>query len=142
MEHSTVVDIAASPQRVWQVLTDVERWPDWTRSVRWVRRLEEGPLRTGSRAKISQPRLPTVDWTVIDLEPEEGFTWVSTGPGSKATARHWIQPLPGGGSTVRLSVEQSGPLGVLVGRLYSGLTDRYLAMEAAGLKRQCEASVT
>jgi hypothetical protein len=140
MEQSIEVDIAATADRVWEVLSDVERWSEWTASVRWVRRLDEGPLRSGSQAKISQPRIPTVDWVVTDLEPGRGFTWVSTGPGVRTTARHAIQSLPGGGVRVRLAVEQSGVIGSLVGRLYAGLTDRYLAMEAAGLKARCEAT--
>jgi hypothetical protein len=140
MEQSISVDIAATPERVWEVLSDVEHWSDWTESVRWVRRLDEGPLRSGSQAKISQPKIPTVDWTVTDLDPAAGFSWVSTGIGATTTARHTLEPLPGGGTRVRLSVDQAGVIGSLVGRLYAGLTDRYLAMEAAGLKAACEAT--
>jgi hypothetical protein len=140
MEQSVTVDIAASPGRVWEVLSNVEHWSDWTASVRWVRRLDEGPLRAGSQAKISQPRIPTVDWTVTELQPGQGFTWVSGGAAARTTARHSIEPIDGGGARVRLSVEQAGPIGTLVGRLYAGLTERYLAMEAAGLKATCEGS--
>jgi hypothetical protein len=38
-------------------------------------------------------------------------------------------------------VEQGGLLGSLVGRVYRGLTERYLAMESAGLKAHCESKV-
>jgi hypothetical protein len=138
MEQSTTVDIAAPPERVWEVMVDVERWPDWTDTVTWVRRLDEGPLRPGSRAKINQPKLPETDYVVTELEPGRSFTWVATNPGVLTTARHGIEALPGGGTRVRLSVEQSGWLGRLAGRFYRGLTDRYLATEAAGLKARCE----
>lgn len=138
MERSITADVEAPPERVWAVLTDVEYWSEWTESVRWVRRLDEGPLRTGSSAKISQPRIPTSDYVVTELEPVDHFTWVNTGPGARTTARHSVEPLPGGGTRVRLSVQMEGWLGSLVGRFYGGLTDRYLAMEAAGLKRRCE----
>jgi hypothetical protein len=140
VEQVTTVDIAAPPELVWEVLSNVEHWSDWTESVRWVRRLEDGPLMTGSTAKISQPKVPTVDYVVTELEPGRSFTWVSGGRGALTTARHEVEPLPGGGSRVRLSVEQSGPLGSLVGRLYRGLTERYLAMESAGLKAHCEST--
>ena len=33
MEQRTSIDVAASPDRVWEVLVDVERWPEWTDSV-------------------------------------------------------------------------------------------------------------
>jgi uncharacterized protein YndB with AHSA1/START domain len=138
MEQSTSVDIAAPPERVWEVMVDVEYWPDWTDTVTWVRRLDEGPLRPGSRAKINQPKLPETEYVVTELEPGQSFTWVATAPGVLTTARHRIEPLAGGGSRVRLSVEQGGWLGSLMGRFYRGLTDRYLATEAAGLKAWCE----
>ena len=138
MELTASVDIAAPPERVWDVLTDVERWPEWTASMRWVRRLDEGPLRTGSVAKISQPRLPTVDWVVTELEPGEHFTWVTTGPGARTSAVHALEPLPGGGTQVRLGIEQTGWLGALFGRVTRGMTERYLGMERDGLKQRCE----
>ena len=52
MEQSITVDIAAPSERVWEVLSDVEYWSEWTSTVTSVHRLDEGPLRTGSRGKI------------------------------------------------------------------------------------------
>jgi hypothetical protein len=46
--------------------------------------------------------------------------------------------LQGGGSRVTLAVERGGWLGSVMGRFYRGLTARYLANEAAGLKARCE----
>lgn len=138
MEQHATVDIAAPPARVWEVMTDVERWPEWTASVRWARRLDEGPLRPGSSAKLSQPRIPTSDWVVTELEPGASFTWVMRGPAILTKARHVVEPLPGGGSRVTLSIEPHGWLGELFGRVYRATTDRYLAMEAAGLKTRSE----
>lgn len=138
MEQSITVDIVAGPARVWEVLTAVEGWPEWTSTVTSVRRPEEGPLRLGSRATISQPRIPETEYVVTELDPERSFTWVATGPGVVSTARHEVEPLPDGRTRVRLSVSQSGWLGTVMGRFYRGLTDRYLANEANGLKTRCE----
>ena len=138
MEQSTTVDIAAPPERVWEVLTDVESWSEWASTVTSVGRLDDGPLRLGSRAKIRQPRIPETEYVVTELEPGRSFTWVATGPGVLTTARHDVEALPGGGTRVRLSVTQSGWLGSSMGRFYRGLTDRYLANEANGLKARCE----
>ena len=138
MEQSTTVDIAAPPERVWEVLADVERWSEWTETVTWVRRLDDGPLRSGSRAKINQPKIPETEYVVTGIEPGQSFTWVATGPGVTTTARHTIEALPGGGTRVTLAVDQAGLLGSVMGRFYRGLTDRYLANEAEGLKAWCE----
>lgn len=42
MEFSKSVDISASPRRVWEVMADVERWAEWTDSVRSVKRVAQG----------------------------------------------------------------------------------------------------
>lgn len=133
-----MVEIAAPPERAWEVLADVERWSEWAETVTWVRRIDEGPLRTGSRAKISQPKIPVTEYVVTELEPGVSFTWVATGPGVTTTARHEVAAFPGGGSRVRLAVEQRGWLGSLMGRFYRDLTERYLGNEAAGLRARCE----
>jgi hypothetical protein len=138
MEQSVTVDIAAPPGRVWEVLSDVERWSGWTPTVTSVRLLDPGPLHVGTRATISQPRLPETEYVVTDLQPGRSFTWVATGPGVLTTARHDAEPLPDGGTRVRLSVSQSGWLGSTMGRFYRGMTNRYLANEADGLKARCE----
>jgi hypothetical protein len=54
------------------------------------------------------------------------------------TAHHECVPLPDGGTRVELTVVMSGAVGGLVGRLYRRLTERYLALEAAGLKARAE----
>lgn len=141
MEQSIVVDIEAPVERVWQVLTDIDRWSEWTDSVTSARRLDEGPLQPGSRAELAQPRVPKGFWTVTEVQPGRSFDWEQTGPGVRTTARHRLEPLPDGGTRVHLAVEQAGWLGNLVGRLYRRLTDRYLAMESAGLKARSESAV-
>ncbi len=49
--------------------------------------------------------------------PNRSFTWVATGLG---------------GTRVTLAMEQAGPVGVVMGRFYRRLTDRYLTAEAEG----------
>ncbi len=72
------------------------------------------------------------------LEPGRAFTWEQRQPGSKVSAHHECAPLPDGGTRVELRVSMGGVVGGVVGRLYGKLTDRYLAMEAAGLKSRAE----
>jgi hypothetical protein len=138
VEVRTSIDVAASPDQVWTVLVDVERWPDWTDSVSSVRPLDAGPVAVGSRVEISQPRIPPATYTVTALEPGRAFTWEQQQPGSRVSAHHECAPLPDGGTRVELIVVMSGIVGGVVGRLYRKLTERYLAMEAAGLKARAE----
>lgn len=138
MQQGVGIDVAAAPDRVWDVLVDVERWPEWTKSVSSVRLLDPGPLAVGSRVEVSQPRIPTGTYTVTELVPGSVFVWRQQQPGSTVSARHECTPLPDGGTRVELRVEMVGALGGVVGRLYRRLTERYLAMEAAGLKARAE----
>ena len=57
-DFSISVQIDASPEHVWAVMSDVERWHEWTPTITSVRRTNAGPFRIGARARIHQPRLP------------------------------------------------------------------------------------
>ena len=130
--------IAAPASTVWEVYSDVEQWPEWTDSVTSVELLDPGPLRVGSRARIRQPRLPVAEWTVTEIDEGRSFTWVARGPGVRSTGTHVVEP-HGDGARGTAILVQAGLLGPLVGFLTRGLTKRYLAMEAAGLKARAEA---
>jgi uncharacterized protein YndB with AHSA1/START domain len=131
MQHEVTTTIAAPADRVWAILSDVERWPSWTASVTSVEL--DGPLAAGAKAKIRQPKLPVTTWTVTEVVPGRSFTWEAKAPGSHATGWHEVTPTGDGGCEVRLAIEQAGPLGSLVGLLYRGLTKRYVQMESDGL---------
>jgi uncharacterized membrane protein len=138
MTYATSMDIEATAETVWSVLTDVERWPAWTASVTRVQRLDHGPFGSGSRARVKQPKLPTTVWTVTDVEPARSFTWTTRAGGVTSIGVHQIIPGPGRTVTVHLSVRQIGLLAPVVGLFAAGLTRRYIQIEAEGLKRYCE----
>jgi hypothetical protein len=135
---SISVDIGAPPARVWAVMKDVERWPEWTATVTSIRKLDPGPLAVGTRAAIRQPRLPPARWQVIAVEEGRGFTWVTRSPGVVITAKHAVEPMPSG-SRATLSLEFGGLFGAVVAWLTAGVNRRYLGIESAGLKRRSEA---
>jgi uncharacterized membrane protein len=138
MTHFNVaVEIEAPPDRVWAVMIDVERWPEWTPTVTSIQRLDSGPFAVGSRVMIRQPKLPPATWRLVELDAGRNFTWIAASPGVRVTARHGVEPA-GRLSRVTLSIQFSGPLGALVAWMTSGLNDRYLALEAAGLKARSE----
>ena len=131
------VDIQASPDHVWEIMRDMPRWSEWTASITSVRPIGAGPLAEGSRVHIRQPGLPAANWRITGWQEGRGFQSVSTAPGLRVTAEHWIEATENG-SHVALSVQYSGLFGPLVARLTRGLNERYIAMEADGLKRRCE----
>ena len=137
MDFKVTVDVAAPPPAVWGVIRDVERWHEWTPSITSIERLDTGPLRVGSRARVRQPKLPKNDFTVTRLEEDRGFDWQTASPGLSGSGHHWIEPVAGG-SRVTLGVSFRGFLAPIVRLFYGRLTQRYIEMEAAGLKRRVE----
>jgi nucleoside-diphosphate-sugar epimerase len=133
----TTVNISVPPRRVWAVMCDVEKWHSWTASIRKIRLLDPGPLGKGKRAIISQPKLLPARWRVTAYEEGRSFTWVSNGPGVQSTAEHVIES-NGEGSRVTLSVQYSGILAGFLHMLARRITEKYVTLEAAGLKRECE----
>ena len=136
-DFSISVDIKATPPRVWEVMSDGARWHEWTPSVTSVQ-IFDLPLRVGSRARILQPALPPANFKVTALEPGKSFTWGTGFPGLVYVyAHHSVDPGPlGARATLRLRF--AGLLGGVMGKHYTELNNRYLAMEAAGLKRFSE----
>jgi hypothetical protein len=70
------IEIEASPEVVWRVFSQVERWPVWTPSVRRVTPLDRPDLAVGCRYEILQPRFPRLVWTVTELDVNRHvFPW-------------------------------------------------------------------
>ncbi|MFG2086722.1 MULTISPECIES: SRPBCC family protein [unclassified Spirillospora] len=137
MHFETAVDIDATPETVWSLLKDVERWPGMTASIDRVELLDE-PLTLSGRARVHQPRLPAAIWTVTGFEENKTFTWESRSPGVTTVAAHEIVPQPDGTVTVRLTLDQKGPLAPVFSLLTGRLVRRYVTMEADGLKAKAE----
>lgn len=138
MKTQTSIEIAAAASTVWRTWVDVERWPEWTASVTRMTMLDARPLRVGSRVRVEQPKLPTVVWRVDVLEPDRSFVWSSHSAGVTTVASHEIVPTADERLTAVLTLDQTGVLAPLVGLLFRSLTNRYLDLEATGLKSRCE----
>jgi uncharacterized membrane protein len=135
----TSVDVAAPAERVWAVLADVERAPEWTASMSDVKLLGDGPLAVGSRVRIKQPRLPPVVWEVTNLDAGQSFSWRATGPGFATIGEHRVTAEGPGRATATLGIRRTGPLAAVADRVFGRVDRRYVPIEAAGLKRRSEA---
>ena len=138
MQTHSSVEIAAPASLVWDVFSDVERWPDWTASVTRLVALDGPGLAVGKRFEIKQPRMPKLVWEVTEVHPGAGWTWAQRSPGGSTVARHEVVAQAGGHTLVRQQLDQRGAVGALVGRLMHGMTKRYLELEAQGLKARSE----
>ena len=123
---------------VWEVFSDVERWPEWTASVTALVALDGPELLVGRRFEIKQPRMPKLVWEVTELSPGTSWTWVQRSPGGMTVARHDVVALSDARTRVCQRLEQRGPVGTAVGLMMRSMTKRYLDLEAAGLKARSE----
>jgi uncharacterized membrane protein len=138
MHAEDSIEITAPAETVWRIYSDVERWPEWTASMDETTFVRGRALEDGAAVRIKQPRLPRVTWQVTELTPGRSWVWESRSPGARTMARHVVVPLDQGTTRVEQSIDQTGPLGGLIGRLLAGTTHRYLRMEAEGLKTAAE----
>jgi uncharacterized membrane protein len=141
MKLSHSIDIHAPPDTVWAIWSDIERWSEWTASITKIEKLAPSPLAVGLRARVQQPKLPTAIWRVTALEENRSFTWVSTSPGAHVIGIHTIEPIANG-SRATMTLNFAGPIALLFGWLSRSLTQRYLQLEANGLKARSEQIAT
>ncbi|WP_329395457.1 SRPBCC family protein [Streptomyces melanogenes] len=62
IRYRTATVIHAPLRTLWNLQTDVERWPSWQAPVTSAKRLDAGPLRSGSRFRWTTP-VPATDTT-------------------------------------------------------------------------------
>ncbi len=139
MHYERSIDIAAPPDAVWRVLADVERWPEWTRSTRSLK-LENGDrLNAASRATIDLAGAPPSRWVATAFDDGRSFVWENRQPGIRNVAGHHVDA-SGAGTRVRLTIDISGPLALLLRPWLAYVTRRNVGWEIEGLKRYCEGS--
>jgi carbon monoxide dehydrogenase subunit G len=133
------IDIDAHQQRVWDVLSDLEAWPQRIETVDAVELLTPPPVATGTRVRLKQPKLGEGTWKVTVWDAPSYFEFRQQSSGVTSLAGHRVEALEEGRSRLTLTVEIRGPL-VIVARFFEGLTKRYMATEAEGLKRAAESA--
>jgi len=139
MELSTSVEAAADLASTWAAIRDVESWPRWTGSMTSVERLDDGPLRLGSRARVRQPGMRALVWEVTAFAEQAEFSWTNRSPGIHTVGRHLVHQRGDGATRITLELHQTGPLAGLLNLFIGRRNRRYLELEADGLKRASEA---
>jgi uncharacterized membrane protein len=136
-ENTVLIDAPVSV--VWQLTIDIERWPSITPTMRRVERLDSGPLRVGSSARIKQPGLLPAVWTVTHCAPKREFIWQTTRMGLTMVGSHIVAAV---GSQCRntVALDVAGPAARLFGFAFGRVLGRALERENAGFKATAQRS--
>jgi carbon monoxide dehydrogenase subunit G len=132
-EESTLID--APVELIWRLTTDIAGWPAFMPTVQRLERLDDGPVRVGSTARLKQPGQTASVWTVTRLEPMREFTWETHRAGIRLTGRHLLEPV-GDGTRNTLVLETAGPVAGLFRAVFGGLMRKSIRMEAAAFARR------
>jgi hypothetical protein len=140
MRFEQSIDIDARQQRVWDVLGDLEAWPQRIETVDVVELLTPAPVGEGSRVRLKQPKLPEGIWEVTVWDAPSYFEFRQQSGGVTNVAGHRVGALEEGCSRLTLTLEMRGLLVPVVALFYKGLTNRYMTIEAQGMKRAAESA--
>lgn len=87
------IEIAAPPEIVWRVLTDIANWPSWNPDVKSVSL--EGPLAAGTRFRWKAGP-GTITSTLQTVDPPRRIDWTGKTFGIKAVDVYEFEPRDGG----------------------------------------------
>ncbi len=138
MRFERSIEIDAPTQRVWDVLSALEAWPQRIETVDTIELLTPPPITAGSRVRLKQPKLREGTWDVTVWEAPSYFEWTQKTGGMTNVAGHRVEALGDSGTRLTLTLEMRGPLVSIVGRFYKKLTNDYMTLEAEGMKRAAE----
>ena len=120
------------------MLSDLEAWPRRIETVDVVELLTPVPLGKGSRVRLKQPKLPTGTWDITIWHAPSRFEWHQKSGGVISVADHRVEALDEGRSRLTLSLDMQGLLIPVIALLYKDLINRYMTLEAEGMKRAAE----
>ena len=140
MRFEKSIEIDAPQQRVWDVLSDLEAWPRRIETVESVELLTPPPLAKGGRVGLRQPKLPEGDWDITVWDAPAYFEWTQKTSGVTSFAGHRVEALGDDRSRLTLTLDMRGVFVPVVGLFYRGLTNRYMSLEAEGMKRASEST--
>lgn len=112
------IEVAAAPETVWAVLTQIQGWPSWNPAVKSVS--FEGGLEKGSEFRWKAGP-GTIRSTIRDLDAPWRIAWTGTSLGLKAIHVHTFERHDGG-TIVRTEESYDG----LVARLFRGRLQKML----------------
>jgi hypothetical protein len=139
MKHfETETTIDASPERVWQILSDTGSWSDWDSGVLGV----EGDPAEGNKVKIRSELNPKRSYPVkiTEFEPNRRMAWLGGVPLGlfRGVRSYTLTPEGEGRTRFVMREEFTGPLLPLIWRTMPDMSGSFRQF-ASGLKQRAEA---
>jgi hypothetical protein len=137
---SATIQVGASPQAVWAVLTDLTRYPEWNPLFREA----SGEVAVGSRITLrsvhpANGRMMTIKPKITVADPDAELRWVSSLPGIINGEHSFTLTPVDGGTRVEQSETFGGLLSVLATKTSTRAEASFRELNEA-LKRRAEAS--
>ena len=134
--RGTSRETTAAPTAVWQVWSDVDRWPEWNPDM--IASHLDGPLRAGTTGRIETRSGGKHDVVVTQFEDGKSFELESTAmPFTRMAIRASVAP-NGSGSRVTQEFEARGALAPVVTPMMSGAVLKTFSSVLEGLARRVE----
>lgn len=130
--------ISSGLDRVWAAVVDYESRPNWSSRVKEARRLDDGPLKIGSRVRLRVGR-NRFTATVVELRERQWLAVMVKGPGFRVTHSYSLGP-DGDDTLLTLTAAYGGAVGRLAARLFRRSVVRDLVDEIEAIKAAAEAS--
>jgi uncharacterized protein YndB with AHSA1/START domain len=111
VEHS--VETTAAPEAVWELWSDVERWPNWNGDLE--RAELTGPFAADSTIRMYSPGQEPIELRIAEASPTERFVDVADLGDVVVRTTHRIDPLDGSRIRVVYAMEIDGPAADAVG---------------------------
>jgi hypothetical protein len=136
---SATTTIQASPERIWEILTDAPAYPEWDPYADKI----EGTIAPGEKIKAFSKLSPgrAFPVTVSEFEPGKKMVWSSGMPLGLFKGERTFSLTPQGNGDVEFTMREefSGLLLPLIGRSIPDMAEPFEAF-ASGLKERAERS--
>jgi hypothetical protein len=132
------VTFEAEPATVWQIWTDVARWPEWDVSKEIAQM--DGEFQPGSSGWVKKHNALGGTFAITSVEP--GRRWISESPLplGRVIFDHIVEPLPGGQVRVAKSVQVEGGSAGLFRVLAAPRMRRDIDTTLAALQQRAQAA--
>jgi hypothetical protein len=90
--------------------------------------------------RLKQPKLPEGTWDIAVWDAPSYFEWTQRTGGITGVAGHRVEALGAARARLTLTLDMRGLLIPVIALAYKGLTNRYLDIEAEGMRRAAESA--